>query len=62
MTAEINFAQLIFQGKTLLGYSEKEVWRMTYRKLDLLFKEYKYFYGLEKRYTNIDDIIPEDVN
>ncbi|WP_154669422.1 hypothetical protein [Ruminiclostridium cellobioparum] len=45
-----------------MGYPEKEVWHMTYRKLDLLFKEYKYFYGIEKRYTNIDDIIPEDVN
>jgi ribosomal protein L19E len=27
-------------GKTLLGYTEKEVWRMTYRKLINLYKEY----------------------
>lgn len=44
-----------------MGYPEKDVWHMTYRKLDLLFKEYKFFYEIEKRYTNIDDIIPEDV-
>lgn len=35
---------------------------MTYRKLDLLFNEYKYFYEIEKRYENPDDFIPgEDV-
>lgn len=35
---------------------------MTLRKLTLLFNEYKYFYGLEKRYESPDDFIPgEDV-
>lgn len=34
---------------------------MTYRKLELLFDEYRAFYGLEKRNMTIDDIIPEDV-
>lgn len=33
------------------------------RKLLLLYQEYKYFYGIEKREVkvNIDDIIPEGV-
>lgn len=54
--------QLIFIGKTLLGYTEKEVWRTTLKKLLLLFQEYKYFFGIEKRYESADDIIPgEDV-
>lgn len=58
----MNFAQLIFIGKTLLGYSEKEVWYMTLRKLMQLFKEYKIFNGIEKRYETPEDIIPgEDV-
>lgn len=35
---------------------------MTYRKLDLLFKEYCAFYGIELRKNNPDDFIPgEDV-
>ena len=46
----------------MLGYAEKEVWRMTLRKLMLLFDEYKFFYGIEKRYENPDEFIPgEDV-
>lgn len=36
---------------------------MTMRKLLLLYQEYKYFYGIEKKQVNanIDDIIPEGV-
>lgn len=45
----MNFAQLILIGKTILGYPEEEVWQMTSRKLLDLFKEYKIFWGLEKR-------------
>lgn len=43
-----------------MGYSEKEVWRMTYRKLNLLFDEWCLFYGIELQ--QVDDVVPgEDV-
>jgi hypothetical protein len=58
---EINFAQLIIIGK-IMNYPEREIWRMTMRKLLSLWQEYKYIFGLEKQYESPDDIIPgEDV-
>ena len=54
---EINFAQLIVIGK-IVGYTEKETWRMTLYKLLALWREYKILLGLEKREQ---DVIPEDV-
>ena len=54
---EINFAQLIVVGK-IMGYTEKEIWRMTLNKLLALWKEYKILLGLEKREQ---EAIPEDV-
>jgi hypothetical protein len=33
----------------LLGYSEKEVWHMTLRKLILLYEEYKKEHGMEAK-------------
>ena len=45
-----------------MNYPEREIWRMTMRKLLLLWQEYKYILGLDKRYESPDDIIPgEDV-
>ena len=55
---EINFAQLIVVGK-IIGYPEKEIWRMTLKKLLALWREYKILLGLEKRAP--EDVIPEDV-
>ncbi len=43
-----------------MGYQEKEIWRMTLRKLDLLWREYCLFYGIPIQRTD-EDIIPEDV-
>lgn len=43
-----------------MGYTEKEIWRMTFRKLDKLWCEYCLFYGIPTQRTD-DDIIPEDV-
>ncbi len=40
-----------------MRYTEREVWRMTYRKLDLLFKEYCKFNGIEFK-TNPDEVVP----
>ena len=55
---EINFAQLIVIGK-IVGYTEKETWRMTLYKLLALWREYKILLGLEKRTP--EEVIPEDV-
>jgi len=44
-----------------MNYPERDIWRMTMRKLLTLWQEYKYIFGLEKQYASLDDIIPEDV-
>jgi len=49
---------LLFVGKTLLGYSEKEVWQMTIRKLMLLYTEYQKEKGEYQAPVTIDDVIP----
>ena len=41
-----------------MGFTEKEIWRMTFRKLDSLFDEYCIFYGINQGKT-LDDVIPE---
>jgi len=44
-----------------MGYPEKEIWRMTLRKLDMLWREYCLFYGIPCQRTD-EEIIPgEDV-
>jgi len=48
----------LFIGKTLLGYTEKEVWHMTLRKLMLLYQEYQKEHGTYQAPVSIDDIIP----
>jgi hypothetical protein len=58
---DINFARLIYIGKTILGYSEREVWRMTLRKLLQLFDEHCRFNGIKNNGSDSDDVIPEDV-
>ena len=40
-----------------MGYSEKEIWRMTYRKLDLLWREYCIFYGIQEQRADEEDVI-----
>ena len=58
MTEKLNVARCIFIGKTLLGYSEREVWHMTVRKLILLYDEYKKEHGQYQKESTIDDVIP----
>jgi hypothetical protein len=41
-----------------LGYSEKEVWRMTIKKLVLLIREHREYKGLTVKEATIDDVIP----
>lgn len=43
----------------LLGFSEREVWRMTPKKLYALFEKYCEWNGIKiDRQNTIDDIIP----
>jgi len=58
VTEKFNVARCLFIGKTLLGYSEREVWRMTLRKLVLLYTEYQKEHGQYEEPKTIDDIIP----
>lgn len=41
-----------------MGYKEREIWRMTLRKLLALWKDYRSFHGMEKEDATIDDVIP----
>lgn len=52
---------LLFIGKTVLGFAEKEVWDMEPVKLLALFEQYCIFHGYQKREASIDDIIPEGI-
>ena len=38
---------MLFVGKVLLGFSEKEVGHMTFRKWQKLFEHYKEFYNFK---------------
>ena len=55
-TDKLNVARLIYIGKAM-GYPEKEIWKMTIRKLLLLYIEHLKENG---RYaeSSIDDVIP----
>jgi hypothetical protein len=50
-------ARWLYIGKTL-GYTEREVWHMTIRKLELLFTEYLKANGMYKKPETIDDLMP----
>lgn len=58
MTEKFPVARCLFIGKTLLGYTEKEVWHMTLRKLMLLYIEYQKEKGTYQEPQTIDDVIP----
>lgn len=58
MTEKFPVARCLFIGKTLLGYTEKEVWHMTIRKLILLYTEYQKEHGQYQTPNTIDDVIP----
>ena len=51
-------ARSIFIGKTLLGYTEREVWNMTLRKLFLMYDEYKKEHGIVAKEETIEDLVP----
>lgn len=57
MTEKVPITRCLYLGKTVLGFSEKEVWRMTLKKLLLLYKEHQIYTGSYKEET-LDDIIP----
>lgn len=58
MTEKFPVARCIYIGKTVLGYTEKEVWHMTLRKLMLLFAEHQDYKGTYKEPETLDSVIP----
>lgn len=55
---KLNIARLLYIGKVLLLYKETEVWRMTLRKLLIIYNEYKTDHGFSDKKATIDDVIP----
>ena len=47
----IDFSWFSFIGVCKLGFSEKEVFRMTLRKFNKLWEHYKYYHDIEKSTT-----------
>lgn len=59
----IDFSWLLFIGHCLLGFSEKEVGRMTLRKLLSLYKHYKNNYDFQLKkvtYAQLDEAIAHE--
>lgn len=60
---EIDFSWLLYIGHCLLGFTEKEVGRMTLRKLLKLYKHYKNNYDFKlsgRSYRELEDMIDHD--
>jgi hypothetical protein len=60
---EIDFSWLLYIGHCLLGFTEKEVGRMTLNKLLKLYKHYKNNYDFKlsgRTYQEIEDIVAHD--
>lgn len=53
----IDVALWLFRGVTLLGYTEKEVFRMSIRKLNALFEKYCEWNGLKTK-EKISEVFP----
>jgi hypothetical protein len=58
VTDKFPVARCIYIGKTVLGYTEKEVWRMTLRKLVLLYAEHQKHNGTYKEPETLDSVMP----
>lgn len=48
---KIDFSWFSFIGVNKLGFTEKEVFRMTLRKFNMLWEKYKFYFDLEKTTT-----------
>jgi len=46
----------IYIGTTVLGYPEKDVWKMTVRKLLLLYQEHQKYNGTYEEPATLDTI------
>jgi len=49
---------LLYIGKVLLTYPEKEVWKMTLGKIIVLYREWKKDHGIKDVNITLDDVIP----
>lgn len=54
----IDIALWLFRGKVLLTYTEKEVMKMTLRKLCILFDKYCEWNGIKVK-QNVSDLLPD---
>ena len=57
---EIDFSWLYFIGHCLLGYTDKEVGRMTFKRLMQMYKHYKNNYDFKvsgRTYAEVEDYI-----
>lgn len=41
-----------------MGYAERDIWRMTLRKLIVLWEDHQRFNGTYKEAETMDDVIP----
>ena len=57
----IDFLWCLFVGHTLLGFSEKEVGRMTYKKWKRLFDYFKKFHNFKVKKELFDIDIENEV-
>lgn len=60
---EIDFSWLLYIGHCLLGFTEKEVGRMTLNKLLKLYKHYKNNYDFRlthRTYRELEDMIDHE--
>jgi hypothetical protein len=60
---EIDFSWLLYIGHCLLGFTEKEVGRMTLNKLLKLYKHYKNNYDFKlsgRTYRELEDMVAHD--
>ena len=53
----LSISRLFIIGK-LFGYTDKEIWHSTPKKLIALFTDYKEFHGYQQCKVTTDDIIP----
>ena len=58
MTEKFPVARCLYIGKTVLGYPEREVWKMTLRKLMILHMEHQKYNRTYQAPETLDSVIP----
>ena len=58
MTDPVPVARYLYIGTTVLGYTERDVWKMPLNKLTALYTEHLKETGQYKRPETTDDLMP----